>query len=98
MGLNEWMALTPDEWHAVAKAYSDNREAKQRDDWNRVRMHAYMMIQSQTKDHLTPSQLLSFPWDKDDTKSDVEIIDKDQAKMRFAKLIKTQQKNEQQGN
>lgn len=92
------MALTPNEWHAVAKAYSDNRDAKLRDDWNRARMHAFMLIQSQTKEYLTPSKLLRFPWDKDDAKSDVEIIDKEQSKMRFTKLIKTQQKNEQQGN
>ncbi len=85
MSLDDFCALTPDEFTAVCTAYGDKAEADMHGDWERMRMLATITIQPHIKGKMTPDRLLPFPWEK--KREDVPIVGKDEAKARFEALI-----------
>lgn len=93
MSLREWLTLTPEEWQAIAQAYTDNRQALQHEQWER----ATITIQPHVKNHLTPASLLPFPWDnqpQDNTQAAREPIPtKEEAHERLVNLMKAVRKN-----
>lgn len=67
MGLryDDFCSLTPEEFSYIYRAYSKDREAQYRDNWERTRMLAAITIQPYAKKGMTPQKLLRFPWDGD---------------------------------
>ena len=67
MGLryDDFCSLTPEEFSYIYRAYSKDREAQYRDNWERTRMLAAITIQPYAKKGMMPQKLLRFPWDGD---------------------------------
>ena len=64
MGLDDFCRLTPSEFSATFAAWQRQREADDRAEWERVRLHACITIQPHIKGKMTPQRLLPFPWEK----------------------------------
>lgn len=87
---DEFCDLTPDEFSHIYKAYGDEREARYKDDWNRMSMLAAISLQPYSKNHLTPHKLLPFPWDEESqrTKKEIPKVSKEEALQRFEEVLK----------
>lgn len=58
--------LTPEEFAAVYKAWAERRDADMQDQWERMRLQAWMAVQPHLRKgvRLTPEKLLPLPWDR----------------------------------
>lgn len=52
-----------DEFAAVYNAYAARRDADFKDEWQRMRLAATLVIQPHLKQKITPERLLPFPWE-----------------------------------
>lgn len=92
LSLDDFFALTPEEFCSVCKAWQETRDALYRDSWERTRTHATILVQPHTKKQITARQLLPLPWDKvatrkgQDTEAPKETME--QRKARFEELKK----------
>ena len=66
MSRREFEDLRPEEFAEVSKAWNDGQEARSREEWERMRMEATLLIQPHVKGKLTPQRLLPFPWEASD--------------------------------
>lgn len=66
MGYGDFCRLDFDEFSAVYKAYAEQRDANFKDNWQRMRLLAAIVIQPHLdrRHKVTPEKLLPFPWDK----------------------------------
>lgn len=64
MALQDFTALTPEEFAAACKAHCTQREAESREHWEQIRTLAVIAIQPHLKKRITARQLLPLPWDK----------------------------------
>ena len=93
MGLryDDFCSLTPGEFSYIYRAYSKDREAQRRDNWERMRMLAAITIQPYAKKGMTPQKLLRFPWDKESgltRKTENKPVSKAEALKRFEEALK----------
>lgn len=93
MGLRyeDFCDLTPDEFTHIYRAYSQEREAQYKDNWERMRILAAITIQPYAKTHITPHGLLQFPWDTESRptrKAPAEHVSKEEALQRFEEVLK----------
>ena len=59
--------------------------------WNRMRLHAGIMIQPYMKRRMQPEQLLPFPWDAGKkAKAEAKKVSKEELKARFMRLVNNQ--------
>lgn len=65
MGLDDFCRLTPSEFSAALTAWQRQREADDRAEWERTRLHACITISPHVKGKMTPRRLLPFPWEKE---------------------------------
>ena len=82
--------LTPDEFTHIYRAYSKEREAQYKDNWERMRILAAITIQPYVKKGLTPHGLLPFPWDskrKSEPIGEPPTASKEDALLRFEKVL-----------
>lgn len=83
--------MTPDEFEAVCKAYSDRGDAEFKESWERTRMLATITIQPHVSKKITPRKLLPFPWDKEtpqgDSSKETPKLTAEEKKERFEKLV-----------
>ncbi len=63
LSLDDFMALTPDEFAAVWRVWSDRSEATNRDRWERTRLECCCVLQPYTSGALRPVDVMRFPWD-----------------------------------
>lgn len=79
-----------EEFAAVYKAYAEQRDTDFKDEWQRMRMLAAIVIQPHLAKNrkITPEKLLPFPWDKKRAKcsSDKLKLTPEQQRKRMAKL------------
>lgn len=79
-----------EEFAAVYKAYAEQRDADFKDNWQRMRLLASIVIQPHLAKNrkLTPEKLLPFPWDKkkEAKRSDKPKLTPEQQRERMAKL------------
>lgn len=87
MSLEDWCALSPDEFGAVCQAYNDKEEARLHDEWERMRLLATITIQPHVKNRLHADKLLPLPWDGKRGQA-AEPVSKKEAKARFEQLLK----------
>ena len=69
LSFDDFCRLTLTEFNETYKAYQSKQETEYRDEWQRTRMLAAIIIQPHCKKKVTPEKLLPFPWEKDETKS-----------------------------
>ena len=96
MPYNDFCAITPEEFHHIYRAYSEERTAQYQDSWERMRMLATIIIQSYAKKGLTPQKLLSLPWEKkkpEHTKV-APAVSKEDALKRFEEVAKKTERNQ----
>lgn len=82
-----------EEFAAVYKAYVEQRDTDFKDNWQRMRMLATIIIQPHLSKNkkITPEKLLPFPWDKPqkrDAKDKGPKLTPEQQRERMAKLAK----------
>ena len=70
MGISytEFQIMTVEEFDAIYSAWAKHQDALQREEWERMRLHACIDIQPHVKNTLTPRQLLPLRWDKAEDK------------------------------
>lgn len=66
MGYEDFCKLDFEEFAAAHKAYAEQRDADFKDNWQRMRLLATIVIQPHLdrRHKVTPEKLLPFPWDK----------------------------------
>lgn len=95
LSYDDFCALTPQQFEEVIRADLDTRDAILHDNWGRMRFHACLTMQPHVKRRLRPSELVEFPWEKEDTpKVEAEQVSREEAERRFEERLK-QLENEQ---
>lgn len=64
MSYDEFLRIDVSTFMAIAKTYADDEESHRREEWERMRLLATIVIQPHVKDKITAEQLLPFPWEK----------------------------------
>mgnify|MGYP000038969804 FL=1 len=90
LSYDDFCKLDFEEFAAVYKAYAEQRDTDFKDNWQRMRLLATIVIQPHLdKRHkVTPEKLLPFPWDKAKTKKQQARITPDKQRERMADLVK----------
>lgn len=89
MCMRDFMACTPDEFGAIAKAYTESSDSESRAAWERVRLLAAICIQPHVKRKITPQKLLPLPWDarpKTKRKQQAPQLPEEEQLQRFKRL------------
>lgn len=89
MSYRDFRSLTISELAEVIKRHRESAEARRRDRWERMRLHAAMTMQPHCKNRLSPQRLLPFPWENgpQQRSQSTQGLDKAQAKVRFESLM-----------
>ncbi len=87
---DDFCRLTPDEFGHVYEAFHKRREADYKEEWERVRMLAFIVIQPHLKKKITPQNLLPFPWEKPKKPqgNTPAYLSAEDSKVRFENLVK----------
>ena len=91
LSYDDFCRLEIREFRAVCKAFQEQREADVKNDWERMRLLATIVIQPHVKGKMKPEKLLPLPWDKPKTpkaKNQKPAITRAEDKARFEALIK----------
>lgn len=90
LSYDDFCKLDFEEFAAVYKAYAEQRDTDFKDNWQRMRLLATIVIQPHLdKRHkVTPEKLLPFPWDKAKAKKQQARITPDKQRERMADLVK----------
>jgi len=82
--------MTPEEFAAISKAYSDQREAEYKDRWERTRAIVVAAVRPYIKGKPTAKKIYPLPWDTETTKKGrpTPKISAEESKARFEKLAK----------
>lgn len=75
------------------KAIMDNGYLKYREKWEMTRMLAYVTAQSQSTKKLKVTDIVSFPWDKQQEKTEKEVVIDKQRIKRIKEMAKEMIKN-----
>lgn len=63
MGLGDFERCTPSEFCGIVSAWRRERELKERQDWERVRMLALVLLQPRAGKRLEATDVMRFGWD-----------------------------------
>lgn len=92
LSYDDFCKMDFEEFAAVYKAYTEQRDIDFKDEWQRMRLLATIVIQPHLAKNkkITPEKLLPFPWDKKITlKDDKEPkLTPEQQRERMAGLVK----------
>jgi hypothetical protein len=90
LSYDDFCKLDFEEFAAVYKAYAEQRDTDFKDNWQRMRLLATIVIQPHLdKRHkVTPEKLLPFPWDKAKAKKQQARITPNKQRERMADLVK----------
>lgn len=66
MSLTDFCRCAPSEFNAICQAHTQAEQIRQRQAWERMRTHATITIQPHVRDRLTPTSLITFPWEEQD--------------------------------
>lgn len=87
ISLPDFRQLTPGELEAALRAHREREELRRRDDWERMRLLAVMVMQPHCRKRLSPGKLLPFPWERKE-RVGAAIPDKETARRRFEDLVR----------
>lgn len=93
LSYDDFCKMDFEEFAAVYKAYAEQRDADFKDEWQRMRLLATIVIQPHLAKNkkITPEKLLPFPWDKTITRKRDDKEPKltpEQQRERMAELVK----------
>ena len=83
---DDFCNLEQDELTAICDSWNEVYEHKTRDEWERMRMLATISIQPHVRKHMTPKDLLPFPWEEEKKKAVIQP--KEEARKRFEEVVK----------
>ncbi len=92
MNLRDFERCTPSEFKAVYDCWKSREESSERGKWERVRMQCLCSLQPYSKKSLQASDIMEFPWEKEEEKvspriSNDELLERYKAaKKRFGLL------------
>ena len=90
LSYDDFCKMDFEEFAAVYKAYAEQRDIDFKDEWQRMRLLAAIVIQPHLAKNrkITPEKLLPFPWDKKRAKcsSDKPKLTPEQQRKRMAEL------------
>lgn len=89
MSYDDFCRLDFVEFAAIWKAYAEQRDTNFKDEWQRMRLLASILIQPYlTKGRkMTPEKLLPFPWDKKAQKQDAPKMTAADQRKRMKELV-----------
>lgn len=91
MGLSydDFCRLDFTEFASVWKAYAEQRDTSYKDEWQRMRLLASIVIQPHLKkgSRITPEKLLPFPWDHQKQKEEAPKMTGAEQRKRMEKLV-----------
>ena len=91
MGLSydDFCRLDFEEFAAVWKAYAEQRDTNYKDEWQRMRLLATIVIQPHLAKgrKVTPEKLLPFPWDHEKAKKEAPMMSAAQQRKRMEELV-----------
>lgn len=94
MGYDDFCRCEPDEFAAACEAYTRQRQADDREQWDRMRILATISIQPHIRRRITPESLLPFPWDRPKkAKPKRPAISKGEQLKRFEMLVEREKKD-----
>lgn len=88
---DDFCNLTPNEFSYIYRAYSREQEARYKDNWERMRMLASIIIQPYVKKGMTPHKLLAFPWVKESRptrRTEAKHVSKEEALRQFEEVLR----------
>lgn len=86
--LDDWARLTLKEYSLTIKAWSDDREQRNREAWEQARICGYSSVLPYSK-NLTVHSYLPLPWDKESAAEQREkSLTQDQRRERMRKMFK----------
>lgn len=89
LSFDDFCRLQMREFTACCKAYNEQRTAEIRNDWERMRMLATIVIQPHVKGRVTPEKLLPFEWEKPRKRKNQKPVSKKEGRARFEALAKS---------
>ncbi|RRC99048.1 hypothetical protein EII32_08425 [Prevotella sp. OH937_COT-195] len=63
LSYDDFCRLTPIEFEHIYKEFRNRQDAAYKDEWERMRMLAAIVIQPHLKKKVTPQKLLPLPWE-----------------------------------
>ena len=63
MSLEDFDRLTPAEFNAVYDKWSKGEESRRKEEWERARLVATILVSPHVKNKVTPQRLMPLPWD-----------------------------------
>lgn len=93
LSYDDFCKMDFEEFASVYKAYAEQRDTDFKDEWQRMRLLAAIVIQPHLAKgkKITPEKLLPFPWDKKKTKkrsAKEQALTVQQQRERMAELVK----------
>ena len=88
ISMAEFMAMEPDEFGHVCRAWQRMHDDRERAEWERMRLSATIGIQPHVRKKLTPRQLVPLPWDSEGKKNRLKQPEPsaEEKKRRFEEL------------
>jgi hypothetical protein len=83
MSIDDFDACTPDEIAAIFSKWNEANDYAMRDQWERARIMATIIVQPHLSKKVTPKQLLPLPWDGRTNKAKAPALSKQEQLRRF---------------
>lgn len=89
LSYDDFCRLDFEEFAAVWKAYAEQRDTNYKDEWQRMRLLATIVIQPHLAKgrKVTPEKLLPFPWDHEKAKKEAPKMSAAQQRKRMEELV-----------
>lgn len=84
MSMHDFERCTPSEFKATFDAWSSGRDRLERSEWERVRMSCLCAIQPYSKKKLRTTDIMEFPWEKQEAKTERRKETREEVISRFA--------------
>lgn len=85
MSMQDFERCTPSEFKATFDAWNGGRERLERGEWERVRMSCLCSLQPYSKKKLRPADIMEFPWEKQEVKTERREETREEVNARYEK-------------
>lgn len=87
MSFQDFCLYTVGELEWIFHYHRESREQMERQEWERMRLHAVMTMQPHCRNRLRAEWLLPFPWDHRADEPD-PVLDREEALRRFEERVR----------
>lgn len=85
MSMQDFERCTPSEFKATFDAWNELHERDGRIEWERVRMLCFCSLQPFSKKELSLTDVMVFPWEKEETKNERREETREEVMARYEK-------------